>query len=68
MAEAIGAVEISDRADAIATGISKIQRGDVLVVAGKGHETGQIVANQVHPFNDLLVTQQAIKNAGGQPE
>ena len=67
MTEATSALEIGDRADAIAVGISKIQRGDVLVVAGKGHETGQIVGNQIHSFNDLLVAQQAIRNAGGQP-
>ncbi len=34
--------------------------GDVLVVAGKGHEQGQIIAGQVHPFDDVAETAQAL--------
>ncbi|MDE2578419.1 MAG: UDP-N-acetylmuramoyl-L-alanyl-D-glutamate--2,6-diaminopimelate ligase [Hyphomicrobiales bacterium] len=44
--------EIGDRAAAIAAGVALMQRGDVLLVAGKGHETGQIVGSQTLPFSD----------------
>ncbi|MDR3525999.1 MAG: UDP-N-acetylmuramoyl-L-alanyl-D-glutamate--2,6-diaminopimelate ligase [Rhizomicrobium sp.] len=47
-----GASEIADRALAIHTGISELSSGDVLVIAGKGHESGQIVGATIHPFND----------------
>jgi UDP-N-acetylmuramoyl-L-alanyl-D-glutamate--2,6-diaminopimelate ligase len=44
--------EIGDRAKAIAIAIAELAAGDVLVIAGKGHEQGQIVGNTVLPFND----------------
>lgn len=47
-----GAREIGDRAQAIATAIEELQAGDVLVVAGKGHETGQTVGSTTLPFSD----------------
>jgi UDP-N-acetylmuramoyl-L-alanyl-D-glutamate--2,6-diaminopimelate ligase len=47
-----GAREIGDRAEAIAAGIAELREGDVLVVAGKGHEQGQIVGRDVLPFDD----------------
>ncbi len=50
-----GAVETPDRARAIAEGLSALRPGDVLVVAGKGHEQGQTVAGVVHPFDDADV-------------
>ncbi len=46
------AVEISDRAQAIKTAIIQLRKGDALVVAGKGHETGQIIREVEYPFND----------------
>lgn len=52
MAACPGAIEIGDRAEAIATAIGKLEQGDVLVVAGKGHETGQTVGKTVIPFSD----------------
>jgi UDP-N-acetylmuramoyl-L-alanyl-D-glutamate--2,6-diaminopimelate ligase len=52
LADAPGAVEIGDRREAIASSIAGLQRGDVLLIAGKGHETGQIVGKQVLPFSD----------------
>ena len=52
MAGAPGALEIGDRAEAIATAVSMLESGDVLCVAGKGHETGQIVGKTVLPFSD----------------
>jgi UDP-N-acetylmuramoyl-L-alanyl-D-glutamate--2,6-diaminopimelate ligase len=55
-----GAREIGDRAEAIRTAISELRAGDVLVVAGKGHETGQIVGDRTLPFSDHDVIRQAI--------
>ncbi|BAT59308.1 UDP-N-acetylmuramoyl-L-alanyl-D-glutamate--2, 6-diaminopimelate ligase [Variibacter gotjawalensis] len=52
MAAAPGATEIGDRAQAIREAIHALEAGDVLVVAGKGHETGQIVKDRVLPFSD----------------
>src|SRR6266481_1300824 len=45
LAEAKGASEIGDRAEAIRAGIADLTSGDVLLIAGKGHETGQIVGD-----------------------
>jgi UDP-N-acetylmuramoyl-L-alanyl-D-glutamate--2,6-diaminopimelate ligase len=47
-----GASDIGDRAEAIRTAISGLQPGDALLIAGKGHETGQIVGDRVLPFSD----------------
>ena len=47
-----GASEIGDRAEAIRTAIAGLQAGDALLIAGKGHETGQIVGDRVLPFSD----------------
>ncbi len=55
------ATEIADRADAIATAIASLKAGDVLLIAGKGHETGQIVGGTVLPFNDADVARDALK-------
>ena len=52
LAAAPGAQEIGDRAEAIRTGIAMLAPGDVVVIAGKGHETGQIVGDKVLPFSD----------------
>jgi UDP-N-acetylmuramoyl-L-alanyl-D-glutamate--2,6-diaminopimelate ligase len=52
LAAAPGAVEIGDRAQAIAEAVTGLQQGDVLLVAGKGHETGQTVGATVIPFSD----------------
>lgn len=52
MAAAIGATEIGDRREAIRTAVAMMKAGDTLVVAGKGHEEGQIVGNEVLPFSD----------------
>jgi UDP-N-acetylmuramoyl-L-alanyl-D-glutamate--2,6-diaminopimelate ligase len=50
-----GAMEIGDRAKAIETALNNLAAGDVLVVAGKGHEQGQIVGANVLPFDDVSV-------------
>jgi UDP-N-acetylmuramoyl-L-alanyl-D-glutamate--2,6-diaminopimelate ligase len=47
-----GAVEIGDRGEAIAKAIADLRSGDVLLIAGKGHETGQIVGAKTLPFSD----------------
>jgi UDP-N-acetylmuramoyl-L-alanyl-D-glutamate--2,6-diaminopimelate ligase len=47
-----GALEIGDRGEAISRSIEDLRRGDVLLIAGKGHETGQIIGKQVLPFSD----------------
>jgi UDP-N-acetylmuramoyl-L-alanyl-D-glutamate--2,6-diaminopimelate ligase len=47
-----GAVEIADRGEAIRRAIAELEGGDVLVIAGKGHESGQIVGEKVLPFSD----------------
>ena len=52
MQDAPGAIEIGDRREAIHTSIAQLDRGDVLLIAGKGHETGQIIGKQVLPFSD----------------
>ena len=44
--------EIGDRAEAILAGVDALQAGDTLLIAGKGHETGQIIGHDIYPFND----------------
>jgi UDP-N-acetylmuramoyl-L-alanyl-D-glutamate--2,6-diaminopimelate ligase len=51
---------IGDRRQAIETGVMDLQTGDVLVVAGKGHELGQTIGNQVHPFDDAQEVRRAL--------
>ena len=46
------AIEIGGRRDAIAEAIKMGRSGDIILLAGKGHETGQIVGDQVLPFDD----------------
>jgi UDP-N-acetylmuramoyl-L-alanyl-D-glutamate--2,6-diaminopimelate ligase len=55
-----GAREIGDRAAAIAEAIAGLAPDDLLVIAGKGHETGQTVAGVVHPFDDRAVARAAV--------
>lgn len=52
LAAAKGAKEIGDRNEAIGKAIAELAEGDVLLIAGKGHETGQIVGDRVLPFSD----------------
>ena len=49
---AVGALEIADRTEAVRTGISLLETGDILCIAGKGHEKGQIIGNRVVPYSD----------------
>ena len=54
------ASEISDRREAIFEGVRRLKSGDTLLIAGKGHETGQIVAGKTHPFSDQKTATEAI--------
>ena len=59
------AIEIGDRRGAIHAAIASLEPGDVLVIAGKGHETGQIVGRETLPFDDVAVAAEAIKAITG---
>jgi UDP-N-acetylmuramoyl-L-alanyl-D-glutamate--2,6-diaminopimelate ligase len=59
------AAEIGDRAEAIRAAIAVLEPGDVLVIAGKGHESGQIVGEETRPFLDADVALKAALAAGG---
>jgi len=61
LAAAKGATEIGDRRAAIGHAIAELKSGDTLLVAGKGHETGQIVGNKVLPFSDHEAVATALK-------
>jgi UDP-N-acetylmuramoyl-L-alanyl-D-glutamate--2,6-diaminopimelate ligase len=61
LAAAPGAVEIADRGEAIRRAVGELMRGDVLLVAGKGHESGQIVGDRVLPFTDHAAVEAALK-------
>ena len=52
--------EIGDRAEAIRAAVAMLAPGDVLIVAGKGHETGQIVGEKTLPFSDSAVLSAAL--------
>jgi UDP-N-acetylmuramoyl-L-alanyl-D-glutamate--2,6-diaminopimelate ligase len=58
MAGAPGATEVPGRREAIAEAIRIARDGDIVLVAGKGHETGQIIGDQVLPFDDALVARE----------
>jgi UDP-N-acetylmuramoyl-L-alanyl-D-glutamate--2,6-diaminopimelate ligase len=53
MAGCPDATEVGDRAEAILRGIDVLQPGDALLIAGKGHETGQTIGDDVLPFDDV---------------
>ena len=58
MAGAPGAREVAGRREAIAEAIRIAGDGDIVLVAGKGHETGQIIGDKVLPFDDALVARE----------
>ncbi|MBV7257215.1 UDP-N-acetylmuramoyl-L-alanyl-D-glutamate--2,6-diaminopimelate ligase [Pacificimonas sp. WHA3] len=58
MAEAGEALEIGDRREAIAAAIMAAAPGDVVLIAGKGHERGQIIGDRVMPFDDVAVARE----------
>ena len=57
-----------DRAAAIALAVAEAQAGDVLLVAGKGHETVQVVGDVATPFDDRAVLRDALAAAGWRTE
>ena len=63
LAAAPGAIEIGDRAEAIRAGVAMLKPGDALMIAGKGHETGQIVGSAVLPFSDADEARKALAEA-----
>ena len=67
LVKAPGAIEVGDRAEAIRVGMSELREGDLLVIAGKGHETYQIVGDQTYPFDDAEVARQIAAELGGAP-
>ncbi len=56
----VDAVEVGDREEAINKGIELLDAGDVLLIAGKGHETGQTIGTVTTPFNDAEVARNAV--------
>jgi UDP-N-acetylmuramoyl-L-alanyl-D-glutamate--2,6-diaminopimelate ligase len=60
-----GAIEIGDRTEAITTAIGKLDAGDVLLIAGKGHETGQIVGDTIIHHDDREVARAVLMQQGG---
>jgi UDP-N-acetylmuramoyl-L-alanyl-D-glutamate--2,6-diaminopimelate ligase len=65
MAACPDATEIGDRAEAIHRAIASLAPADVLVVAGKGHESGQIVGDRVLPFDDAQVARASVDALDG---
>lgn len=64
MAAAPGAREIGDRGEAIHRAIADLQAGDVLLIAGKGHETGQIIGDRTIHFSDHEAVAAALADLG----
>jgi UDP-N-acetylmuramoyl-L-alanyl-D-glutamate--2,6-diaminopimelate ligase len=62
-AGAPSALEIGDRAQAIRAGIAMLAAGDALLIAGKGHETGQIAGDKTLPFSDAEEARAALVEA-----
>lgn len=59
------AIEVADRAEAILRGVDALQPGDALLICGKGHETGQIVGEDVFPFDDVEQASMAVAALDG---
>ena len=53
---------IQNRSDAIKTAVNHAQEGDLVVVLGKGHETGQEIDGVIHPFDDRIELARAIED------
>jgi UDP-N-acetylmuramoyl-L-alanyl-D-glutamate--2,6-diaminopimelate ligase len=54
-------ITIPDRKEAIVTAINQASAGDVILIAGKGHETYQIIGSNVYDFDDRMVAREAIE-------
>jgi UDP-N-acetylmuramoyl-L-alanyl-D-glutamate--2,6-diaminopimelate ligase len=64
LAAAPGAIEIGGRRRAIEMALAELGPGDLLVIAGKGHETGQIIGSETYPFDDVEIARE-IAGSGG---
>jgi UDP-N-acetylmuramoyl-L-alanyl-D-glutamate--2,6-diaminopimelate ligase len=60
------ATEIGDRREAIRAAIRGLAPGDVLIIAGKGHEQGQIVGSRTLPFDDREIAREAAAELGAE--
>jgi UDP-N-acetylmuramoyl-L-alanyl-D-glutamate--2,6-diaminopimelate ligase len=61
------AIEIDDRKKAISHGIASLEKGDILVIAGKGHERGQTIGTETLPFDDAKVARSILNTVGETP-
>ena len=59
------AEDIGNRRDAIAAGLNRLQQGDTLLIAGKGHESYQTIGSETLPFSDEATVRGLIANMGG---
>lgn len=59
--------EVGDRAEAILRAVDQLQPGDALLIAGKGHETGQIIGRDVYPFDDVEQASVSVAALEGRP-
>ena len=66
LATCSGAGDIGDRAKAIRAGIAGLDEGDILMIAGKGHEQGQIVGLETLPFDDVEIAAGILSEMGGE--
>ena len=64
MASVTNGVDVGGRQDAITLGVKMMEPGDILLVAGKGHETGQTVGKDILPFSDHDAVARALKETG----
>jgi UDP-N-acetylmuramoyl-L-alanyl-D-glutamate--2,6-diaminopimelate ligase len=60
-----GASEVGDRAEAILRGVDALLPGDALLIAGKGHESGQIIKGDIYPFDDVEQASVAVSALDG---
>jgi UDP-N-acetylmuramoyl-L-alanyl-D-glutamate--2,6-diaminopimelate ligase len=58
LAAAPGAIEVDGRREAIARAVSMAGPADIVLLAGKGHETGQVIGDLILPFDDALVARE----------
>lgn len=58
-------IEVGDRHAAIAAALDRAEPGDIVLIAGKGHETGQLVGETTYPFDDRDVARQVLRELGG---
>ena len=64
LAAAPGATEIGDRGTAIRHALGLLRTGDAMLIAGKGHESGQIVGSAILPFSDAAAARDALARPG----